>query len=60
MTAFIDEHRARWGVEPICTALQIALLAYRCHAARQRNPALLPERAQRDARMLPEVQRVHD
>ncbi len=60
MNAFIDEHRARCGVEPICTALQVAPSAYRRHAARQRNPALLPARARRDARLLPEVQRVYD
>ena len=60
MNAFIDEHRARCGVEPICTALQVAPSAYRRHAARQRNPALRPERAKRDALLLPEVQRVFD
>ena len=60
MNAFIDEHRARCGVEPICRALQIAPSAYRRHAARQRNPALLPARAQRDASLLVQVQRVYD
>lgn len=60
MNAFIDEHRARCGVEPICTALQVAPLAYRQHAARQRNPALLPARSKRDAQLLPEVQRVFE
>ena len=60
MNAFIDEHRARCGVEPICTALQVAPSAYRRHAARQRSPALRPERAKRDALLLPEVQRVFD
>lgn len=60
MNAFIDEYRARCGVEPICRALQVAPSAYRRHAARKRNPALLPERAQRDAQLLPEVQRVYD
>jgi len=40
MNAFIDEHRAGCGVEPICRALQIAPSAYRRYAARQRNPAL--------------------
>ena len=60
MNAFIDEHRARCGVEPICSALQVAPSAYRRHAARQRNPALLPARARRDANLLPQVQRVHD
>jgi putative transposase len=60
VNAFIDEHRARCGVEPICTALQVAPSAYWCHAARQRNPALRPERAKRDALLLPEVRRVFD
>ena len=60
MNSFIDEHRTRWGVEPICSALQVAPSAYRRHAARQRNPALLPARARRDAVLLPQVQRVFD
>ena len=60
MNAFIDEHRAAHGVEPICSALQVAPSAYRRHAARVREPALLPARAQRDALLLPEVQRVFD
>lgn len=60
MNAFIDEHRARCGVEPICTALQVAPSAYRRHAARQRHPVLLSQRAKRDALLLPEVQRVFD
>ena len=60
MNAFIDEHRARCGVEPICRALQVAPSAYRRHAARQRNPALLPARARRDAHLLPQVLRVYD
>ena len=60
MNAFIDEHRARLGVEPICRALQVAPSAYRRHAARRRNPALLSVRARRDAILLPHVQRVYD
>ena len=60
MNAFIDEHRARCGVEPICSALQVAPSAYRRHAARHRNPALLAARAQRDASLLAQVQRVYD
>jgi transposase InsO family protein len=57
---FFDEHRARCGVEPICRALQVAPSAYRRHAARRRDPARLPERAQRDSKLLPQVQRVYD
>ena len=60
MNAFIDEHRARCGVEPVCSALQTAPSAYRRHAARQRNPALFSARARRDASLLPQVQRVYD
>ncbi|PNG46276.1 putative transposase OrfB (plasmid) [Variovorax sp. WDL1] len=59
MNAFIDEHRARCGVEPICSALQVAPSAYRRYAARQRNPALLSARARRDAILLSQVQRVY-
>ncbi|MFM6585748.1 MAG: IS3 family transposase [Dolichospermum sp.] len=60
VNAFIDEHRARCGVEPICSALQVAPSAYRVYAARRRTPALRPQRAKRDALLLPEVQRVFD
>jgi transposase InsO family protein len=60
VNAFIDEHRARLGVEPICTALQVAPSAYRRHAAQQRDPALLPARSRRDAELMPQVQRVFD
>jgi len=37
VNAFLDEHRARCGVEPICKALQVAPSAYRRRTARQRN-----------------------
>ena len=60
MNAFIDEHRARCGVEPICRALQVAPSAYRRYAARQRNPALLSARARGDSILLAQVQRVYD
>ena len=40
LNAYIDEHRDAYGVEPICKVLQVAPSAYRCHAARQRNPEL--------------------
>jgi putative transposase len=56
VNAFIDEHRARIGVQPICRARQVGPSAYRLYAARGRNPAMLPARAQRDAALLPEVQ----
>ena len=38
--------------------MQIAPSGYRCHAARQRNPALLPARVQRDQVLVPHIERV--
>jgi transposase-like protein len=52
VNAFIDEHRARLRVEPICTALQVAPSADRRHAARHRAPTQLPALAQRDAELI--------
>lgn len=60
MRAFVDRHRATYGVEPICATLQIAPSGYRRHAARQRNPALCSQRARRDDKLLSEIRRVWD
>ena len=54
----MDRYRDRFGVEPICQVLQIAASGYRLYAARQRNPALQPARAQRDVELIPQIQRV--
>jgi transposase InsO family protein len=56
--AFVDEHRLRLGVEPICNALQVAPSVYWREAARRREPALRPPRRQRDAVLLVEIERV--
>lgn len=58
MKAFVDQYRQQFGVESLCRVLQIAPSAYWRHAARQRNPALRSRRAQRDASLVPQVQRV--
>ena len=58
MTAFVDEHRARFGVEPICKALQVAPSAYWREEARRRDSALCPPRRQRDVQLMPEIDRV--
>ncbi|WP_375142939.1 IS3 family transposase [Aquincola tertiaricarbonis] len=58
LKAFVDRHRQEFGVESICRVLQIAPSAYWRHASRQRNPALRSRRAQRDACLVLEVQRV--
>jgi putative transposase len=57
---FIDQHRERLGVEPICKALQVAPSGYWREAARSRQPALCPSRRRRDAALLPEIERVWD
>jgi transposase InsO family protein len=58
MSEFIDRHRDRFGVEPICRVLQVAPSGYRREAARRRDPARCPPRRQRDAALLPEIERV--
>jgi transposase InsO family protein len=60
MIDFIDEHRASYGVEPICEVLPIAPSTYYEHVARRRDPDLRPARAKEDARLKVEVKRVWD
>ena len=54
MIAYIDAHRDRFGVEPICRALQFAPRTY--YAAKARPPST---RAVRDKELRPEIVRVH-
>ncbi len=54
MTTFIDEQRARWGVEPICRTLAIAPSSY--YAARTRPPSA---RAVNDVTLTDIMTRVH-
>jgi putative transposase len=54
MTRFVDEHRAAFGVEPICRVLEIAPSTY--YAARGRPPSA---RAVRDAELAAAIGRVH-
>src|ERR1700742_1061256 len=58
MIAFIDAHRAVYGVEPICRVLPIAPSTYHKHAARRADPTRLPPRARSDARLRGEIRRV--
>jgi putative transposase len=55
MTRFVDTHRERFGVEPICTTLQFAPSTY--YAAKQRRPS---QRALRDAWLSEQIRRVHE
>ena len=58
MVSFIDDHRANYGVEPICAQLQIAPSTFYEHKARQTDPERLPARAKRDAELTFDIQRV--
>jgi putative transposase len=59
--AFIDAHRdrrsgtLRWGVEPVCTVLQVAPSSY--YAAKKRPPSA---RSVSDAALKPEITRVYE
>jgi putative transposase len=54
----VDQHRDRFGVEPICEVLQIAPSGYFRHAARQINPTLQSECTKRDAQLVPLIEQV--
>jgi len=56
--AFIDAHRAEYGVEPICRVVPIAPSTYYEAKARHADPAREPARVRRDARLRPEIERV--
>jgi transposase InsO family protein len=58
MTAFIDDHREAYGIEPICKVLPIAPSTYHEQKVRQADPSRLPARAQRDAVLCAEIERV--
>jgi putative transposase len=58
MIAFIDDHREVYGVEPICKVLPIAPSTYHAHIAQRIDPTKRSARAQRDAELKIEVQRV--
>jgi transposase InsO family protein len=58
MRAFVDQHRDRYGVEPICKVLRIAPSGYRRHAAQARDPDLHCVRAKRDETLMTEIRRV--
>jgi transposase InsO family protein len=58
MIAFVDDQRSIHGVEPICRLLPIAPSTYHEHVARRRDPAKLSARAERDAELRREIERV--
>ncbi len=60
MIAFIDDHRAAYGVEPICKVLRIAPSTYHAHAAVRVDPAKGSARSRLDADLCAEIRRVHE
>jgi len=58
MVDYIDDHRDRFGVEPICAVLPIAPSTYFLHKAQQREPAQRSARAQRDDVLRAAIRRV--
>ncbi len=58
MVRYIEEHKERFGVEPICEELPIAPSTYYEAIARERDPQRLPARARRDAELKPQIKRV--
>jgi transposase InsO family protein len=58
MVGFIDEHRATFGVEPICAVLPIAPSVYYEHRARQQCPERRPHRVREDEMVTDHIHRV--
>jgi putative transposase len=54
VSRYIDEHRGRFGVEPICRTLGVSASAYYRRATGQRS-----DRSIDDARLLEQIRKVH-
>jgi transposase InsO family protein len=60
MVTFIDQHRATYGVEPICAVLPIAPSTYFLRKAQQQDATTRSARAQRDEELRAAIQRIWD
>jgi transposase InsO family protein len=60
MVRYIDDHKDRFGVEPICAVLPIAPSTYYEQKAREHDPQRRPARAVRDEALKPPIRRVWD
>lgn len=58
MIRFIDDHKDRYGVEPICAVVPIAPSTYYHHKRLEAEPQRRSARARRDAELRPEIRRV--
>ena len=56
----IRDHRGVHGVEPICKVLPIAPSTYHALVAKRVDPEKCSARAQRDADLMPEIERVFE
>jgi putative transposase len=54
VSAFIDEHRGRFGVEPVCRTLGVSASAYYQRATGQRSQRLVE-----DERLLERIGELH-
>ncbi len=55
MSAFVEEHRWRFGVEPICSTLGVSASAFYERASRRRSA-----RRVEDERLLQRIEEIHD
>jgi transposase InsO family protein len=55
---YIDDHKDRFGVEPICKVLPIAPSTYYECKARERDPSRRSARYHRDLALKPEIERI--
>jgi transposase InsO family protein len=60
MVAFIDAHRATYGVEPICRVLPIAPSTYNLAKAREHDPSRRSARARRETTLRTTIRTVWD
>ena len=60
MVSFIDAHRGRYGVGPLCAQVPIAPSTYYAHKAREAEPERVSARARRDGWLSGEIRRVYD
>ena len=59
MMSFIDAHRGRYGVGPVCAEVPIAPSTYYEHKAREGEPERAPSRVRRDEWLCGEIRRVY-
>jgi hypothetical protein len=55
VSSYIEEHRERFGVEPICRTLEVSASAYYERAKGERSP-----RALEDERLLGRIAEIHE